>query len=65
MSAPVPPTPPGPSRPSKRATYALGGMFVLAAVATWLAGEPSGLLVFLAVFLGGGVLLGWVDATPR
>ena len=40
-------------------------MFVLAAAGVWLAGEPYGLIVFLAVFLGGGCLLGWVDAAPR
>jgi hypothetical protein len=44
---------------------ALGGRFVLAAAGVWLAGEPYGLIVFLAVFLGGGCLLGWVDAAPR
>jgi hypothetical protein len=30
-----------------------------------LAGEPHGLLVFVAVFLGGGWLIGWADAAPR
>jgi hypothetical protein len=40
-------------------------MFGLAAVATWLVGEPNGLLVSLAVVVGGGVLLGGVAAAPR
>jgi hypothetical protein len=44
---------------------ARGGRFVLAAVGARLAGEPYGRIVFLAVFLGGGGLLGWVDAAPR
>ena len=43
---------------------ARGGRFVLAAVGAWLAGEPSGRIVFLAGFLGGGGLLGGVDAAP-
>jgi hypothetical protein len=45
----------------RRLSAALGGMFVLAAVGAWLAGEPYGLIVFLV----GGCPIGWVDAVPH
>jgi hypothetical protein len=53
---------PGP--PVLRVAAALVAVFVMAAAAIWPTGEPSGLLVFLAVFFGGW-LIGWVDAAPR
>ena len=62
MSAP---TPPNGTRPSRRTPYAVGGMFVLATAATWLAGTPEGWLVFPVVFFGGVWLLAWVAAAPR
>ena len=40
-------------------------MFLLATLATWLAGTPEGWLVFPVVFFGGVWLIAWVDSAPR
>jgi hypothetical protein len=40
-------------------------VFLVGALAAWLAGEPSGQLVVVAVFLGGGFLVAWAAAAAR